>query len=58
MVINDVSDEVPTSTAPTVAHCPYCNAGLDRHGMVGKFIHVLTRDAEGRIAKFRPCTRQ
>lgn len=38
--------------------CAYCNAGLDRHAWTGgTFIHVLTRDAEGRIAKSRPCTR-
>lgn len=37
--------------------CAYCANGFDRHGMMGKFIHVLTRDDQGRIAKFRPCTR-
>lgn len=39
-------------------HCAYCKAGLDRTAETGgvTFIHILTRDADGRILKSRPCT--
>ncbi len=43
-----------------LAHCAYCEAGLDRTAETGgkTFIHILTRGAGGQMLKWHPCTRQ
>ena len=42
-----------------MAHCAYCNAGIDRTAETGglTFIHILTRGAGGQMLKWRPCGR-
>jgi hypothetical protein len=53
-----IKQTVDALRAMTPPHCAYCKAGLDRHAWTGgTFIHVLTRDDQGRIAKSGPCTR-